>query len=97
MIVPYKNIGRVLAALFVTACYWALGAVLLLVFFALSVSTVNFVWMGLFRPVFYLPAILAVVYLFFFRKDKGLFLESLMFLLALSLAIFWTLEVIAFV
>lgn len=97
MIVPYKNIGRVIAALFVTACYWALGAVLLLVFFALSVSTVNFVWMGLFRPMFYLPAVLLVVYLFLFRKNKGLFLESLMFLLTLSLAVLWTIELIIFI
>jgi len=97
MIVTYRELGRILAALVVAACYWAFGAVLLLVLFGLSTSTLNFVWLGLFRPVFYLPAVLVVVYLFLFRKNKGLFLDSLMFLLALSLAVFWTLELIAFI
>jgi hypothetical protein len=69
----------------------------LLVFFGLSVTTVNFVWMGLFRPVFYLPAVLLMVYLFLFRKNKGLFLDSLMFLLALSLAVLWTIELVIFI
>jgi hypothetical protein len=97
MIVPYGKIGRILAALLVTVCYWGLGAGLLLVFFGLSVTTVNFVWMGLFRPVFYLPAVLLMVYLFLFRKNKGLFLDSLMFLLALSLAVLWTIELVIFI
>jgi hypothetical protein len=97
MIITYRELGIILAALLVAACYWLLGAVLLFLFFVLSVSTVSFVWLSLFRPVFYLPAVLIVVYLFVFRKKKGLFLESLMFFLALSLAVFWTLELIVFI
>ena len=97
MIFTYRKLGRILAALLVTACYWVLGAGLLLLFFALSVSTVNFAWLSLFRLVFYLPAVLVVVYLFLFRKNKGVFLESLMFFLSLSLTVFWTIELIPFI
>jgi len=97
MIFTYKELGRILGALLVAACYWGLGAGLLLLFFALSVSTFSFVWLSLFRPVFYLPAVLVVVYLYHFRRSKGLFSESLMFFLALSLAVLWTLELIAFI
>jgi hypothetical protein len=97
MIITYRELGRILAAFLVTACYWVLGAVLILLFFALSVSTPNFVWLSLFRPAFYLPGIIAVVYLYFFKKKRGLFSESLAFLLALSLAIFWTLELIIYI
>ncbi len=97
MIFTYRKLGRILTALLVAASYWVSGAVLLLLFFGLSVSMVNFFWLGFFRLVFYLPAVLIVAYLSFFRKNKGLFLESLLFFLALSLAVFWTLELIVFI
>jgi len=97
MIRTYRELGRVLAALGIAVCYWVYGAGLLLLFFALSTSTLNFVWLSFFRPAFYLPAVLVVVYLLLLRKNKGLFLESLIFFLALSLAVLWTLELIIFI
>ena len=97
MIITYRELGRILAALLVTACYWVLGAGLILLLFALSVSTPNFVWLSLFRPAFYLPGIIAVVYLYFFKEKRGLFSESLAFLLTLSLAMFLTLELIIYI
>jgi hypothetical protein len=98
MTVAIKQPGRILAAIVVTALYWVYGAALVFVLFALSaVFTLNFGWLSLFRPLFYLPGIIAVVYLYFFKKKLGMFSESLIFLLALSLAMFLTLELIIFI
>ena len=97
MTITYRELGRILAALLVAASYWVYGAALLFLFFSLSVVTLNFIWLDLFRPAFYIPGIILTVYLLLFRKKKGLFLESLTFFLALSLAVFFTLELIAFI
>ena len=96
MTITVRSVGMVLAALAVAGVYWIYGAGLLLGTFALSVSQLNFTWLALFRPLFYAPAVMAVGYLLLFRKGKSLFLESLVFFLALSLAILWTLELIIF-
>ena len=97
MTVNLHKVGRVFAAIGVTALYWIYGAGMLLLLFMQFSATLNFIWLDLFRPVFYLPAIALVFYLYFLRKDKGLFLESLTFLLSLSLAMLWTLELIVYV
>jgi len=98
MTFTYKHFGGILAAMVVTALYWVYGAALLLALFAVSAEfTKNFVWLSLFRPLFYLPGILAVVYLYFLKKNRGLFSEPLAFLLTLSLAMLWTLELIIYI
>lgn len=97
MNIDFHKITRILAAIGVTALYWIGGVGLLLLFFFQFGATLNFIWLDLFRPVFYLPAIAVVVYLYFFRKNKGLFLESVTFLLSLSLVMLWTLELIVII
>jgi len=98
MTVAIKKYRRIFAAIVVTALYWVYGAALVFVLFALSaVFTLNFVWLSLFRPAFYLPGIIIVVYLYLVKKKLGLFSESLAFLITLSLAMFWTLELIVLI
>jgi hypothetical protein len=98
MTAPIKQPGRILAAMVVTALYWFYGAALVFILFAMSaVFTLNFFWLSLFRPLFYIPGVIAVVYLYFFKKKRGLFSESLAFLLILSLAMFLTLELIIYI
>jgi len=95
MTVSIREIGTVLAALLVTGLYWVYGAGLTL--FSLSQVVRSFFWLDLFRPLFYLPGVIVVAYLYFFKKKRGLFSESLAFLLTLSLAMFWTLELIIYI
>jgi hypothetical protein len=92
MTISIRKVGTVLAAFMTTGLYWVYGSALTL--FSLSQVVHSFFWLDLFRPLFYLPGIIAVVYLYFFMKKRGLFSESLAFLLTLSLAMFWTLELI---
>ena len=93
-----KQPERILAAIVVAALYWVYGAALVFVLFVVSaVFTLNFVWLSLFRPAFYLPGIIIVVYLYLVKKKRGIFSESLAFLLTLSLVMFWTLELIVFI
>lgn len=85
------------AAFVVTILYWIFGVGLQLFFFMQFASSLNFFWFDVFRPAFYIPGIIIVIYIYYFKKDRGLFSESLAFLLAGSLAIFWTLELIIFI
>jgi hypothetical protein len=95
MTVRIREVGTMFAALIVTGLYWAYGAGLTL--FSLSQVAKSFLWLDLFRPLFYIPGVIAVIYLYFFKKKRGLFSESLAFLLTLSLVMFWTLELIIFI
>lgn len=97
MTVNFGRASRVFAAIFVVGLYWVFGAGLLVLFFIQFANTLSFFWFDLFRPAFYLPGLVSMVYLYVFRKEKGLFLQSLEFLLALSLTIFFTLELIIYI
>jgi hypothetical protein len=97
MKIKYSIVGRMLTAVGVTALYWIYGAGMLFLFFYQFVATLSFIWLDIFRPIFYIPGIIVVVYLYFFKKNKGLFLESLEFLLSLSLAMLLTLELIIYI
>ena len=97
MTVNLRNVGIVLAAVVVTGLYWALGAGMILLCYVKFASTLSFFWLDLFRPAYYIPGMIVVVYLYGFRKNRGLFLESFAFLMALSMAIIFTLEIIIYV
>ena len=97
MTVNLRNVGIVLAAVIVTGLYWVLGAGLLILFWMKFASTLSFFWLDIFRPVYYLPGMVIVVYLYGFRKNRGLFSESLAFLMTLSMAIIFTLELIIYI
>lgn len=60
-------------------------------------STLSFFWLDVFRPAYYIPGMVIVVYLYAFRKNRGLFLESLAFFMALSMAMIFTLEMIIYI
>jgi hypothetical protein len=94
MKIKFREIGIVFAAFVVSVLYLGYGAGLLLILFMQFSATLNFIWLDIFRPVFYLPGIIVVVYIYLKRKDRGLFLDSLGFILALLLAMLWTLELI---
>ncbi len=95
MTVRLREVGSVLAALGVTAVYLVYGAII--GFFLFMEIEYSFFWLPLFRPMFYLPGIIVVIYLYLFKKKRGLFLESLAFLLALLLAVLLTLELIIYI
>lgn len=97
MKVDLRNVGIVLSAVVVTGLYWGLGAGLLLLCYVKFASTLSFFWLDVFRPVYYIPGMVIVVYLYAFRKKRGLFLDSLAFLMALSMAIIFTLEIIVYI
>jgi len=97
MNVNIRNVATVLAAVVVTCIYWGLGAGLLLLCYVKFASTLSFFWLDLFRPAYYIPGLVIVVYLYGFRKNRGLFSESLAFLMALSMAIIVTLELIVYI
>jgi hypothetical protein len=97
MTVNRGRAGRMLAAIFVVGLYWVFGAGLLILLFFQFANTLSFFWLDLFRPAYYLPGLFSVVYLYAFRKEKSLFLESVAFLLTLSLTIFFTLEIIIYI
>ena len=97
MRVNLRNIGIGLAAVVVTGLYWGLGTGFLLLCYVKFASTLSFFWLDLFRPAYYIPGMIVVVYLYGFRKNRGLFLESFAFLMALSMAIIFTLEIIIYV
>jgi len=84
------RITRILAAFGVVGLYWIYGIVLL---YSLTI-VYRFVWMKFFKPAFYLPALCTVVYLYLIKKRRGIFLEYLAFLMALTIAVFFTLELI---
>ena len=96
MKVSFGKVGRILGALVTTALYGVYGVGLFYLLFTRMAASRNFMWLEFFRPGFYLPAAIIVAYLYIFKKKRGLFLDSLAFLLALSLAMFWTLELIVF-
>jgi hypothetical protein len=84
-----KVLGRIgisAAALIVSALFF-IGTLAIYYFFG-----VNF-----FRLGFYLPALGIVLFLYFGKKKRGFFLESLAFILALLLAIVITLDLIVLV
>ena len=91
------EVGRIFAAFLVTVLYGVYGVGLIFLLFMQMAATRNLIWLDLFRPLFYSPVIVILVYLYYFKKDKGLFLESLAFLLTLSLAMLWTLEIIVYI
>lgn len=97
MTVNFRNVGIVLAAVVVTGLYWVLGAGLLILCWIKFASTLSFFWLDVFRPAYYIPGMVVVVYLYAFRKNRGLFLESLAFLMALSMAMIFTLELIIYI
>ena len=97
MTVTLRNVGIVLAAVVVTGLYWGLGAGLLLLCYVQFASTLSFFWLDLFRPAYYIPGLVIVAYLYGFRKNRGLFSESLAFLMALSMAMIFTLELIIYI
>jgi hypothetical protein len=80
------KIGKVLAALVVSA-----------LFFLCTLATYYSFGVGFFRFGFYLPALGIVLFLYFGKKKRGFFLESLAFVLALSLAVVTTLDLIVLV
>jgi len=84
------RIARILAAFGVVGLYWIYGIVLL---YSLTI-VYRFVWMKFFKPAFYLPALCIVVYLYLIKKRRGMFLESLAFLMALSMVMLLTVELI---
>lgn len=92
-----RNIGIVLAAIVVTGLYWALGAGFLLLCYMKFASTLSFFWLDVFRPAYYIPGLVIMVYLYGFKKNRGLFLESLAFLMAFSMALIFTLEMIIYI
>ena len=97
MTVNLRNVGIVLAAVVVTGLYWVLRAGFLILFWMKFASTLSFFWLDIFRPTYYLPGMVVVVYLYGFKKNRGLFSESLAFLMALSMAIIFTLELIIYI
>jgi hypothetical protein len=97
MRVTLRNIGIVLAAVVVTCLYWGLGAGFLILCYVKFASTLSFFWLDLFRPAYYIPGLVVVVYRYGFRKNRGLFSESLAFLMALSMAMIFTLELIIYI
>ena len=80
------GIGKILAALVVLA-----------LFFVCTLAIYYFFGVGFFRLAFYLPALGIVLFLYLDKKKRGFFLESLAFLLALSLAVVTTLDLIVLV
>lgn len=96
MTVNLRNVVKVLAAVVITGLYWVLGAGSLLLCYMKFASTLSFFWLDVFRPSYYIPGMVIEVYLYAFRKNRGLFMESLAFLMALSMAIFFTLEIIIY-
>jgi hypothetical protein len=80
------GIGKILAALVVLA-----------LFFVGTLAIYYFFGEGFFRLAFYLPALGIVLFLYLGKKKRGVFLESLAFLLALSLAVVTTLDLILLV
>jgi len=80
------KIGKVLTALVVSALFF---------FCTLAIYYLFGVWF--FRLGFYLPALAILLFLCFGKKKRGIFLESLAFLLALLLAIVITLDLIVLV
>jgi hypothetical protein len=85
-------IARMFTALIAVGLYWASGIAIIFIFMAYC-----YYWLELFRPMFYLPACIAISYLHFFRKNKGVFLESIKFLLDLSLTVLFTIELIIYI
>ena len=84
------RITRVLAAFGVVGLYWIYGIVLL---YSLTIVH-RFVWMKFFKPAFYLPALCTVIFLYLIKKKRGTFLETFAFLMALTIAMLFTMELI---
>jgi len=97
MKVNLRYVGIVFVAVVVTGLYWVLGAGLLILCWLKFASTLSFFWLDVFRPAYYILGMVIVVYLYLFRKNRGLFLESLAFLMTLSMAIIFTLEIIVYI
>ncbi len=92
-----RNVDIVFAAVVVTGLYWVFGAGLILLCYVEFASTLNSFWLDVFRPTYCISGMAIVVFLYGFKKNRGLFLESLAFFMALSMAMIYTLEMIIYV